>query len=436
MNVRHEPVSWHMPLAGRARFGDHADPPAPGTLAHDSDREMTLLLTCVRAVLGTQSAENGSQQVRMPVDWERLVTTALGHGVMPHLHVGMAGPVATAVPEATREDLQRHFRTNARLNLFRTGELLELLALFDAHAIRAVPLKGPVLAMSLYGSLGMRQFTDLDLLIPAQNVGCAERLLRSRGYEVRSAGGTSLTAIRAGEPCPITLDVQWALAEERYSFPLTAELLRSRLTRAAFMHRMVWQPALDDQILILCGHPAKHCWSRLAWVSDVAAFVVSHGDALDWRRVLDRVGGLGGRRLVLLGLRLADDLLRLPLPGEVRASVRADRVAGDLASELSAKLCQNTSGLNRLNGSYGLVEAGILYIRTRERIADKVPYGLFLVRLFRQWCTPTPNEQDRTAIALPYYLGVLYFVVRPLRLLGKYGGRLLRCSLRAATSWR
>jgi hypothetical protein len=133
---------------------------------------------------------------------------------------------------------------------------------------------------------------------------------------------------------------------------------------------------------------------------------------------------------------LAEDFLRLPLPGEVRASVRADRVAGDLASELSANLCETTKGLNRLNGSYGLVEAGILYIRTRERVADKVPYGLFLVRLFRHWCTPTPNEQDRTAIALPDYLGVLYFVVRPLRLLGKYGGRLLRCSLRAAASWR
>ena len=436
MNVRHDPVSWQMPLAGRARFGDRADPPASSTLAHDSNGEMALLLTCVRAVLGTQSAENGGRQVRMPVDWRHLMTTALGHGVMPHLHVGMAGPVATAMPEATRDELQQHFRTNARLNLLRTGELLELLALFDAHGIRAVPLKGPVLAMALYGSLAMRQFTDLDLLIPARNVACAERQLRSRGYEVRSSGGTSLTAVRAVEPCPMILDLQWALAEERYSFPLTQELLRSRLTQAAFMNRIVWQPALDDQLLILCGHPAKHCWSRLAWVSDVAAFVGSHGDALDWRRVLDRFGRLGARRLLFLGLRLADDLLRLPLPAELRGSVRADRAVGDLATELSASLCETTSGLNRLNGSYGLVEAGILYIRTRERVADKVPYVLFLARLFRQWCSATPNEQDRTAIGLPHSLQVLYFVVRPIRLLGKYGGRLLRCSRQVAASWR
>jgi hypothetical protein len=361
---------------------------------------------------------------------------ALGHGVMPHLHIALDSLEATAVPKAIRDEIRQHFRDNARRNLFRAGELLQLLRLFDAHGIRAVPLKGPVLAVSAYGSLSMRQFTDLDLLIPKQAFARAEPLLRSRGYEVRLRSDTSISMSRPDEPCPVVVDLQWALADDRYSFPLSEEQLGQRLRAVAFMNTTVWQPAIDDQLLMLCAHPAKHCWSRLEWVSDVAAFVRSHSDQIDWQAVVARAGALGVHRLLLLALQLAHDCLRLELPAEVVASRKRDRVVGDLAREVSERLLDSSNGLNRLNGSYGVVEAGVLYIRTRERVADKLAYVRYLARLFRQWCGVAPNEQDRAVIALPRFLDGLYFVIRPLRLLYKYGARALKCGADLAASWR
>jgi hypothetical protein len=397
---------------------------------------MALLLSCVRAVLGTRLDDERILAGRAAPDWQRLITMALGHGVMPLLHAGILGHVLGAVPGAARDEVRSHFNDNTRHNLFRAGELVRLLALFDTSGIRAVPLKGPVLAMSVYGSVAMRQFTDLDLLISRRHVDRAAELLRSRGYEVRSSAQTSLTAVRADEPCSAVVDLQWTLAEDRYSFPLTVSDFSSGLTRVPFMNGMVWQPALEDQLLILCAHPAKHCWSRLEWVSDVTAFVLTNRDRIDWRAALERADRFGARRLLLLGVQLAADLLRVRVPADVVGAMHADRVVGGLASELSANLTAGTDGLTRLNGSYGLVEAGLLYIRTRERLADKLPYIRFLARLAREWWTLTPNERDRAVVALPLVLEPLYFAVRPIRLLQKYGRRLVRCGLQACGSVR
>jgi len=396
---------------------------------------MALLLSCVRRSLGTGADEDTCGERWTTVDWARLVDIALGHGVMPHLHVGLRH-ICAGAPKATRDGLQRMFRDNAQYNLLRAGELVQLLALFDAHGIQAVPLKGPVLAMSLFGSVAMRQFTDLDVLVPVEDASSAGTLLQSCGYDVRSSGETSITAVRAGGPCPLVVDLQWMLAEDRYGFPLDQKQVSGRLVPVRFMSATVRQPALEDQLLILSAHPAKHCWSKLEWVVDLAAFVHANAEKIDWSSALDRATRLGAKRLLLLGIGLAEHLLRLEVPGEIRAGIRSDAIVQRLVLELSEKLCNPSPALNRLNGSYGVVEAGLLYMRTRERLADKLPYLRYFARLFCEWFTVAPNEQDYSVVALPRYLSALYFVVRPFRLLGKYGGRLVRSTLQAAQSLR
>jgi hypothetical protein len=410
-----------------------ADSRAAGASVSALPPEMALLLSCVRRALGTDGSTLPGEWNE--VDWDRLVTLALGHGVMPHLHAGLEHACAN-VPMAARDELQRIFRDNARCNLFRAGELRQLLALFDAHGVPTVPLKGPVLAVSLFGSVAMRQFTDLDLLVPMEDAASAGKLLQSRGYDVRSSGETSITAVRDAGLSPLVVDLQWKLAEDRYCFPLDEKQLNGRLVSVDFMNTTVRQPALDDLLIILSAHPAKHCWSKLEWVVDIAAFLGAHGNRIDWRSTLDRAERLGARRLVLLAIGLAEHLLRLDTPAEVRARIRADAVVRRLVAELADNLCNPSSALKRLNGPYGLVEAGLLYMRTRERLADKLPYLRFLARLFREWFTMVPNECDYGVVALPRCLSVLYFAVRPVRLLGKYGGRLVRSGLQAAASLR
>jgi hypothetical protein len=75
-----------------------------------------------------------------------------------------------------------------------------------------------------------------------------------------------------------------------------------------------------------------------------------------------------------------------------------------------------------VRGSYGVWEGGLLYIRARERLRDKLPFfGYLLGFPFRRLrALVTPNVHDRSAVALPRPVAFLYYLVRPIRLTLQY----------------
>jgi len=70
----------------------------------------------------------------------------------------------------------------------------------------------------------------------------------------------------------------------------------------------------EDLLLVLCVHAAKHCWSQLGMVRDIAA--LARFD-LDWRWVTSEARRLGIARIISVSLELARLLLKLELPQEV-----------------------------------------------------------------------------------------------------------------------
>ena len=84
----------------------------------------------------------------------------------------------------TLEELREHFYANAGRNLFLAKELIKLLHLFSAHEISAIPYKGPVLAVSVYGNLAFREFGDLDILVRERDYQTAQHLLSAQGYRL------------------------------------------------------------------------------------------------------------------------------------------------------------------------------------------------------------------------------------------------------------
>jgi len=54
-------------------------------------------------------------------------------------------------------------------------------------------------------------------------------------------------------------------------------------------------------------------------------------------------------------------------------------------------------------------EKSLLQLRSRDRLWHKL------------WLAATPNESDWEVIRLPASLSALYYVMRPFRLIGKYG---------------
>jgi hypothetical protein len=382
-----------------------------------------VLLLCSRKDRNPAEAEHLNGLLGEDLDWNYLLQMARRHGVRPLLFWHLDAAHSGVVPKSVWEQLRDYFNTNVRRNLFLTGELLRVLRAFEAQDIPAVPYKGPVLAASVYGNLGLREFVDIDVLVRKQDVFRAQGLLLAEGYRpqywltpaqetaflhyncehsfVHSNGGSSV-------------DLHWAIAERHFSFPLDPEGLWGRLDRISLGGRDVCTLSPEDLLLILCVQGFKDAWERLKYICDVAEVIRVHQD-MDWGRLVEQADATGARRTLFLGLALASDLLGTTLPEEIAQRVQTDPAVRTLARRIHRRLFQASGGSPR---RFPEIMFRPIHVQMRERLRDKVRYCV------RSASTHTVG--DWMALPLPRPLFSLYYVLRPIRLVGKYGGRIFK----------
>jgi len=355
------------------------------------------------------------------LDWPFLLQAAVRHGVVPQLHQALSRTPAGSIPEDLRNDLARTYARVERHNLLLAAELLGCLELLQSHGISAIPWRGPVLAATAYGDLGLRQFDDLDLLVCHPDVLLACRLLMERGYAVspqltpsqqtcylRSQAAISLWRVAGAR---LIVELHWRLAEDYFSFPLGLDQLRRRLVPASVEGHAVQTLSSEDLLLFLCAHGTKHLWVRLAWAVDVAR-VLQASPNLDWAYVMRQARALGSERMLWLGLLLAHDLLAAPVPAELRSTLSSDEPVLSLAAQAQQRLF---AAGDRHPAEF---ESVVYHLRARERWRDRLRYVVLLA------VSLTPGDWD--ALHLPDWLFPLYYLLRPFRLLKVYLPRLAR----------
>lgn len=348
-------------------------------------------------------------------DWDTLLRAAASHGLLPLLALHLDAVASEDIPVVVRERLRDALRRNTRRNLALTTELLGLLADLRARGVLAIPYKGPVLATSVYGHVGLREFGDLDVLVRREDVATAKAVLRHRGYrpcyDLSNDQETALIETRYEHPFErvedgVMVEIQWAVVPRYFALPFDYGALWARAQEVAIGGHTVASLSSEDLVLVLTAHGGKHLWSRLGWVCDVAELVRSRA-TLDWRAVGAEADRLGARRLLSLGLRLARDVLGAPLPSDAEATVQEDAAVAMLSAQVQE------AWWTASETSPGVWESIRFHLRARERWRDRMRYCLSLAT------TPTPG--DWTVLGLPRPLFALYYPLRAIRLAVKYG---------------
>src|SRR5258708_4194656 len=139
-------------------------------LAVTNQPELELLLCCARVSMDAERAMKIETLLAHPINWERVLHLAEINKLVPLLHYHLHAIRPDAVPIAILSGLRDRALAIATSNLQRTGELLRSLSLLESHGISAIPMKGPALAASAYGNLGLRHYNDLDILVRERDV--------------------------------------------------------------------------------------------------------------------------------------------------------------------------------------------------------------------------------------------------------------------------
>ncbi|MEQ1886573.1 MAG: nucleotidyltransferase family protein [Bryobacteraceae bacterium] len=294
-----------------------------------------------------------------------------------------------------------------------TTKLLHLLDRFEAASIAVLPLKGPVLAQTLYGDTAGRVYEDLDLLVRPKDVVRASELLGECGYQPDSGYAwvppvewtrlTWETTLR--DRNGTIVDLHWGIAPSDYPFRLTPETMLANAARVCIAGREVVGLNTECLFAYLAIHGAKHAWDHKKWIPDVAR-VLELNPELDWPRVFALVGNRGGQHVIRLAALLARDLGGSVLPREIEQSIERDAIVLRLADEVKA----------RYAGPAPVSMSGFTYTHFNARLADrmwdKIRHYAGLLK--------APTEADLRARRLPVGMFWLYWPLRVARVARKY----------------
>lgn len=116
-------------------------------------------------------------------DWNYFGTLANDHGVAALVwHNLETQGLLNTVPEEMKAFLRGTFMQSMSRNAFYTETMSEVLRLLNKENIKVVLLKGLALELSVYGNSGLRQMSDVDILISREKCIEARELLIKNEY--------------------------------------------------------------------------------------------------------------------------------------------------------------------------------------------------------------------------------------------------------------
>jgi hypothetical protein len=318
------------------------------------------------------------------------------------------------IPENVLNDLKQSFNRNAKKNLMFLGELIIVLKSVNYEGISAIPYKGPVLAISAYNNLVLRDFSDIDIFIRGEDIPKVKEILISRGYKtyfnfekvdenfyVRSQRECKFFNDKKG----ITIELHWKFS--RLSFPIKMEDLIEfdNLKNINLGGLNVLELSPEDLILILSVHNATHYWKRLSWLCDIAE-LIQRNNVIEWSKILEKADKLNIKRIILINLFLIKDLYVLKFPQELFDEMNSDKTAQQISMLLKKNFLKK-------DHNYTIIEEGFLSFKIRENwiCGLKDFFGSAII----------PDQSELKNINFNPFLFRLYYIIRPFQLLMKYG---------------
>ncbi len=301
------------------------DAARPERAPDGSDVINEILLCCSRTVLDQDRLGHLRRLLVAVPDWDLLFDECFRHGIFPLLqhHIVAIGP--EIVPEPARHRFWDHMRSVARTRLLLTSEVMRLSAAFESAGIEMLLLKGAGLAMSAYGSLDLREFYDLDLLVRPDDLESSADILSRHGYIAAEDPSGKVKGNRPSEmhrsfhnPSLRTdVELHWTVTTPDLADPRAVDRWWGAVREIPVGRGSVRGLSPDHSLLMLCIHGARHDWARLRCIADVAESLRAEPPT-DWDRLWREAEQAGCRLLLALGLLLAHELLQAPMPAAER----------------------------------------------------------------------------------------------------------------------
>jgi putative nucleotidyltransferase-like protein len=372
--------------------------------------EFALAALCCRWPLSNPAERLIRDAVNNAINWDLFLCIARRHRILG-LAAGALDSAGIVLPASVAQDLATRVKRVRRNRFKRATETVRLQNLLVGSGICVIVLKGAALEQLAYGPLTVKQTRDIDLLVAPAQARAALQVIESAGYAL-SPPGTKLNStqcralIRHGREIELFdptknlgVELQWRVTDN----PLLLKGISAYShTQSVTLSEAVTVRTLapDDLFAYLCVHGARHSWSRLKWLADLNALLVSTN--ADIEQLYRHAQKIGAGLCAAQGLLLCQGLLGLRLPERLAAELEANKRHRKLVAIAMRAMTAPSAGSDR--------DPGIRDVLRELRNRFLLGQGL---RFYLVECRMTlVGSADIVRLPLPRSLYFIYPLVR------------------------
>ena len=343
------------------------------------------------------------------LNWAVFLEYSLHHRLFPRIYSNIRKLDDQRVPSFVKQQLDNHYKSNTFRMLQLSAEMEYTSRMLSEIGIDALFLKGPVVAHDLYGDLSLRTSSDLDFLVPIEQLEQAEEWLVKQGYVKDDYIETVLNDWRWRHhhvtyfhpQKQVKLEIHWRLHPGPGKEPSFEELWERKRISSLTSYPVHFL-GREDLFIFLVAHGARHGWSRLRWLDDIQQLMKQ---PVDWKLTYQLSKSSHNLEIMGQAIVLASQLLESTVTNEMKTFLRGAR-AHNLAQEAIFYLEK------MVNLHTDPVPEEITDYHTRHLFSLMSAYQKFFFLLSLMY----PYPIDVETLPLPKKLHFLYFPLRPLLL--------------------
>ncbi|NLN31900.1 MAG: nucleotidyltransferase family protein [Bacteroidales bacterium] len=264
-------------------------------------------------------------------DWDYFLSLTHNHGVsaLVYHNSGRLG-LADHIPPPVTGHLRNSYMMNLARNSGFMVKMTRVLNLLNNRNIKTVLLKGLALELSVYGNSGLRQMTDVDILVSPENALAARQILIENGFVSKplksvlykpllTCSGKHLPGL-SGEG--LSVDIHNDLFGRKKSF--LTRIFYDESTETPVGGEKAYMPAP----LMFFAYLVKHLWlhemkneSQLRLYTDLVVLIEKHGGEILGPALTTLAEKAGINEIMASRLKPLRDILEIPFPAVINSFI-------------------------------------------------------------------------------------------------------------------
>ncbi len=287
--------------------------------------EDRLILSCIKINPDQSELELIDKLIPQVSDWDYFISTIIGRGIGPLFYNKLPLLVnANQIPPVVKTKLQQAYYKTLSRSVVLYEHFREAMKLYNEAGIDVIALKGIYLSEKLYGDIGLRQFSDIDLLVKVVDAEKCISILGQSGYhssEYKVADfvrrNTEILHYPPMIKDGVSIEIHTKLHKNSEKYKMDVKQVWKNASPVTLNGAKVYVPDIYHQLIHLCLHLDKHFRGghvQFTCFNDICNFVESNLNLINWNQLIEICKTYRCESIVFEYLILVHQFMNVSLP--------------------------------------------------------------------------------------------------------------------------